>query len=170
MGMVKLGPDLYTGSDSYSGYQPTGNFTGFSMLHESGTGGAPKYGVVSQMPVMGNISNPLADHSDTRATPDASEVGYYRSSLGSGITVELAATDRAGLYSYRFPCSGPRNVIVDVSHVLSSYRGQGLEQHYLGGSINVGKDGNETRYYGYGSYDNVCYCSPQTAVDDTNFL
>ncbi|KAK7209000.1 hypothetical protein V2G26_016178 [Clonostachys chloroleuca] len=58
LGMVKLGPDLYTGSDSYSGYQPTGNFTGFTLLHESGTGGAPKYGVVSQMPVVGTIENP----------------------------------------------------------------------------------------------------------------
>ncbi|KAK8080703.1 glycosyl hydrolase- family 92 protein [Apiospora hydei] len=57
-GIIKLGPDLYTGSDSYSGYQATGNFTGFSLLHESGTGGAPKYGVVSQMPVVGAIENP----------------------------------------------------------------------------------------------------------------
>ncbi len=32
MGMVKLGPDLYTGSDSYSGYQPSGEFLGFSLL------------------------------------------------------------------------------------------------------------------------------------------
>lgn len=32
MGMVKLGPDLYTGSDSYSGYQEDGVFLGFSML------------------------------------------------------------------------------------------------------------------------------------------
>lgn len=38
-GVVKLGPDLYTGSDSYSGYQSTGNVTGFTMMHESGTGG-----------------------------------------------------------------------------------------------------------------------------------
>jgi putative alpha-1,2-mannosidase len=156
--MVKLGPDLYTGSDSYSGYQPTGNFTGFSMLHESGTGGAPKYGVVSQMPVVGNVCNPLADHSDTRLAPDVSEVGYYKSSLGSGVLVELAAAERAGLYQYTFPNSGPRNIIVDVSHVLSSYRGMGLEQHYLGGSITVGKDGNQTRYHGYGSYDNVGTC------------
>lgn len=32
MGMVKIGPDLYTGSDSYSGYQPDGEFMGFSLL------------------------------------------------------------------------------------------------------------------------------------------
>jgi putative alpha-1,2-mannosidase len=156
--MVKMGPDLSTGSDAYSGYLPDGVFTGFSMLHESGTGGAPKYGVVSQMPVLGNITNPLADLTDTRSAPDQSEVGYYKSSLGSGITVELAATERAGLFQYTFPSnSNATNVVVDVSHVLPSFRGMGLEQHYLGGSITVDKDGKETRYYGSGSYDNVSF-------------
>jgi len=33
--MVKLGPDLYDGMDSYSGWQRDGVFTGFSMMHES---------------------------------------------------------------------------------------------------------------------------------------
>jgi putative alpha-1,2-mannosidase len=157
LGIVKLGPDLYTGGDSYSGYQSNGNFTGFSMLHESGTGGAPKYGVVSQMPVIRPISNPLQDHNDTRAGPDQTEVGYYKSFLGSGILVELAATAKAGLYKYTFPATAaPPGVIVDVSHVLSSYRGQGLEQHFLGGSISVnGNQGDIVSYEGYGEYDNV---------------
>lgn len=127
------------------------------MLHESGTGGAPKYGVVSQMPVLGNITNPLANHNDTRASPDIAEVGYYQSFLGSGITVELAGTERAGYYRYTFPdTDSTNNVIVDVSHVLSSYRGQGLQQAYLGGNIEI-VDGNSSagHYQGYGSYNNV---------------
>lgn len=46
--MVKLGPDVenFT-TDAYSGYLSDGNITGFSMMHESGTGGAPKYGMYS---------------------------------------------------------------------------------------------------------------------------
>lgn len=41
--MVKLGPDVKNGrTDAYSGYLPEGNIWGFSMMHESGTGGAPK--------------------------------------------------------------------------------------------------------------------------------
>jgi putative alpha-1,2-mannosidase len=76
--MVKLGPDLVTGGNSYSGYDPGGNFTGFSMMHESGTGGAPKYGVVSQMPILGNITNPLDNLNDTRRAPDVTSVGYYK--------------------------------------------------------------------------------------------
>lgn len=34
LGIVKLGPDLYTGSDAYSGYLPDGTFIGFSLIHE----------------------------------------------------------------------------------------------------------------------------------------
>ncbi|KAI9645373.1 hypothetical protein NHQ30_006111 [Ciborinia camelliae] len=151
-GMVKLGPDVFTGSDSYSGDGLSGNFTGFSMMHESGTGGAPKYGVVSQMPVLGNIINPLTDLNDTRVTTDTTFVGYYKASLGSNITVELGATSRAGFYQYTFPESrGTPNVVVDVSHVLPSYRKQGLSQNYLGGNITVLEDGH---YEGFGDYNN----------------
>ncbi|KAJ4412856.1 hypothetical protein N0V82_008707 [Gnomoniopsis sp. IMI 355080] len=169
LGIVKLGPDLYDGTDAYSGYAPDGNFTGFSMLHESGTGGAPKYGVVSQMPVLGNITNPLADYNDTRASADVAEVGYYQSFLGSGITVELAGTERAGFYQYTFPKTNntttDNNVIIDVSHVLSSYRGLGLQQSYLGGSIEI-VDGNsrDGHYQGYGSYNNGWNRAPEWTV------
>jgi putative alpha-1,2-mannosidase len=120
--MVKIGPDMFTGGDTYSGDEPVGNFTGFSMMHESGTGGASKYGVVSQMPVLVDIPNPLDNLNDTRKVPDNSSVGYYKASLGSNITVELGATSRAGYYQYTFPIGKQANVVVDVSHVLPSYR------------------------------------------------
>jgi putative alpha-1,2-mannosidase len=97
--MVKLGPDVRNGTtDAYSGYLPVGQIFGFSMTHEHGTGGAPKYGVVSQMPAVGGIPNPLVDLGRNRTTEDFSEVGYYRSQLEGGITVELSASDRAGFY------------------------------------------------------------------------
>lgn len=41
--MVKLGPDVEDGAtDAYSGFLPTGQVWGFSMMHESGTGKVPK--------------------------------------------------------------------------------------------------------------------------------
>ncbi|KAI0012962.1 glycoside hydrolase family 92 protein [Xylariaceae sp. FL0662B] len=164
-GMVKLGPDLYTGSDSYSGYQSDGDFIGFSMLHESGTGGAPKYGVVSQMPVLGEVGNPLDDQKVNRSKDDEIKLGYYKSNLFNGITVELGATNKAGLYKYTFPeDEGTSNVIVDVSHVLPSFRGQGLGQNYLGGNISVSKTDDGLRYEGSGSYDNGWNRSPKWTV------
>ncbi|KAI0454761.1 glycoside hydrolase family 92 protein [Xylaria acuta] len=166
LGVVKLGPDLYTGSDSYSGYQPTGNFIGFSLLHESGTGGAPKYGVVAQMPVPGTINNPLADLSVGRSKADEPRLGYYKSSLSNRITVEMSATNRAGMFKYEFPeGGGASNVVVDVSHVLSSYRGQGLGQNYLGGNISVATtSGGSIRYEGAGSYNNGWNRAPKWTV------
>ncbi|KAI1470214.1 glycoside hydrolase family 92 protein [Daldinia caldariorum] len=164
-GMVKLGPDLYTGSDSYSGYQSNGNFTGFSLLHESGTGGAPKYGVVSQLPVVGSIDNPLNDQGIGRANADDARLGYYKSSLSNGVTVELGATGKAGLFQYQFPDDADvTNVVVDVSHVLPSFRGQGLGQNYLGGNISVSKTDSGVRYQGSGSYDNGWNRAPKWSV------
>ncbi|KAH4944923.1 hypothetical protein HBI23_012930 [Parastagonospora nodorum] len=160
--MVKLGPDVESGRvDAYSGYLPSGNIWGFSIMHESGTGGAPKYGVVNQMPVPGNVSNPIANFSQPRSSPDQGSVGYYKSSLSNGITVELAATEHAGLYSYSFPNSSTSSVVVDVSHVLPSFRGLGWEQHYSGGSFNISQGGH---YTGSGIYNNGWNLSPDWTI------
>ncbi|PHH56293.1 putative secreted glycosidase [Ceratocystis fimbriata CBS 114723] len=154
LGMVKLGPDLYTGHDSYSGYAPDGVLMGFSMLHESGTGGAPKYGVVAQLPVVRHVDDPLADWKVGRGRPDETEVGHYKFYMETGIVAEMSATAKAGILTYTFPNGSEPGIIVDVGHVLSSYRGQGLEQHYLGGRIEVKEKRHELYYTGYGDYDN----------------
>lgn len=160
--MVKLGPDVHNATtDAYSGYLPEGNIFGFSVMHESGTGGAPKYGVVSQMPVVGNVSNPLANLSQPRTEPDQGTVGYYKSSLANGVTVELSATEHAGLYTYSFPNGSVPSVVVDVSHVLPSFRGLGWEQHYSGGSFSIFEDGH---YEGSGVYNNGWNLSPDWTI------
>lgn len=156
--IVKLGPDLYTGSDAYSGYLPSGNVTAISLMHESGTGGAPKYGVVSQLPVLGPILNPLEDHSISRGpVADQAQVGLYELSLSSGVTVKLAATSHAALFQYNFPTSSEPNVLVDVSHVLPSFRGLGLGQNYVKGTIAIRSDGS---YIGSGTYNNGWNLAP----------
>jgi putative alpha-1,2-mannosidase len=54
-GMVKLGIDTYEEPVNQSalngGWTPQGKVTGISLLHESGTGGGPKYGYPAQMPL-----------------------------------------------------------------------------------------------------------------------
>jgi len=54
-GMVKLGLDTYEEPVNQSalngGYTPKGHVTGISLMHQSGTGGGPKYGFPSQMPL-----------------------------------------------------------------------------------------------------------------------
>lgn len=163
-GMVKLGPDLYDAkSDAYSGYLSTGNFSGFSMMHEQGTGGAPKYGTVSQLPIVGKtIKDPLSNLTVERDGDDEAELGYYKAKTGEGVSVELGASGRAGIYRYGFPeGSQGNNVLVDVSHVLPSFRGQGLGQNYKGGNITVFADGH---YEGSGVYDNGWNVSPDWTI------
>jgi putative alpha-1,2-mannosidase len=54
-GVAKVGLDTtaanWTTATLNGGWTPDGNVTGISMMHESGTGGSPKYGIVSQMPL-----------------------------------------------------------------------------------------------------------------------
>jgi putative alpha-1,2-mannosidase len=161
--MVKLGPDLLsTGTDSYSGYLPKGNFSGFSMMHESGTGGAPKYGAVSQLPLVGNITNPLSSITVGRAVADQGSVGYYKAQTTDNVLVELAAASRAGMYQYTFPSSSTsNNVLIDVSHILPSFRGQGLGQVYAGGSFKIMSDGH---YEASGVYNNGWNRSPNWTI------
>lgn len=68
-GVVKVGIDTYEDNVSYStlngGYTPNGRVTAISMLHESGTGGFPKYGVVPQMPLT-DVSPPVNLLDNTR--------------------------------------------------------------------------------------------------------
>ena len=157
--VVKLGP--VCGPDAYSGYSPTANIAGFSMMHESGTGGAPKYGVVSQQPVPGNISNPLEDLSAARSSPDQAQVGFYENSLSSGVNVHLAATSHAALFNYAFPESSQSNVVVDVSHVLTSVGRPQWSQHYVNGNITVLPDNS---YQGSGTYNNGWNLAPDWTV------
>ncbi|PIG87549.1 glycosyl hydrolase [Aspergillus arachidicola] len=161
-GMVKLGPDLFiSGTDAYSGYLPNGKFSGFSMMHEQGTGGAPKYGTVSQLPLIGNISNPLSNKTVARTGIDQASVGYYKAQTSEGTIVELSASAHAGMYQYTFPKGSTGNVLVDVSHVLPSFRGQGLGQGYKGGNITIFPDGH---YEGQGVYDNGWNRSPDWSI------
>jgi predicted alpha-1,2-mannosidase len=146
---VKLGPD-YGGNNAKSGFNPSGNISGFSLMHESGTGGSPKYGTVSQLPVVGLISNLFANPYSVRSSPDNGTVGYYRSNLANGVTVELAGTDHVGFYQYTFPSDkGQPGIIVDVSQFLTSKAPKNLAQSYSKGSIQTFDDGH---YEGSGTY------------------
>jgi putative alpha-1,2-mannosidase len=105
------------------------------------------------MPVPGQVPNPLLPLTSPRAAPDSGSVGYYVSSLASGVRVELAATEHAGIYRYTFDQTNNNvsSVVIDVSHVLPSFRGLGLSQNYTGGSIQVFEDGH---YEASGTYNN----------------
>lgn len=106
--MCKMGVDVINSKrgDAYSGYQEDGEIVGVSLLHESGTGGSPTYGVVSQLPFMSegidkiDCSRQIAFE---RREPDYGLVGYYKVELCNNVTIEFSSQNRAGLYQYTFP-------------------------------------------------------------------
>ncbi|KAJ5623210.1 hypothetical protein N7490_011815 [Penicillium lividum] len=135
------------------GWTPDGNVTGISMMHESGTGGAPKYGLIAQMPLT-SVDSPVnildnQTYSQPRVGHDEASVGYYKTQLKSGVTVELSASRHAGIMEYSFP-AGEKHVLVDVSHYLPGSPGDSGSQFYVGGEIEIEDDGKA--YTGYGTY------------------
>lgn len=92
-----------------------------SMLHESGTGGAPKYGVIPQMPLTSLESVNVLDnltYMQPRIGQDTASVGYYKTNLANGIIAEWSASQHAGIMHYTFPADSQRYVLVDLSHYL----------------------------------------------------
>lgn len=157
-GVVKLGPDTVEpfGRDSVlnGGWSPQGNVTAFSMMHESGTGGAPKYGVIAQMPLT-SIAPPvnLLDNTtywQRRVAEDVASVGYYKAELLNGVKVELSAGRHSGILQYTFP-PGEKHVLVDLSHYLPSLGGDYTSQVYINGRIEA-PSAAPTQLTGYATY------------------
>lgn len=119
------------------------------MLHVSGTGGAPTYGLVPQMPLTSLEGVNLMDnmtYMQPRAKPDEASVGYYKMSLQNGIVAEMSASHHTGIMRYQYPAETSKYLLVDLSHFLPS-KGK-REQWYSNGFLERSEDGS--RYSGYG--------------------
>ena len=149
-GVVKVGIDtteFNSSIDVNAGYTPDGNVTAISFLHESGTGGAPKYGVVSQMPLTSLEGVDVLDnttYSQPRIGNDSASVGYYKTTLQNGVTAEMSASRHAGIIKY----TGAQYVLVDVSHYLPTNGEPEHGQLYSNGHLDVSSSGQN--YSGYG--------------------
>lgn len=157
-GVVKLTMDTFVKNTSIAalqgGYTPNGLITGFSMMHESGTGGCAKYGVVSQMPLT-SIEAPvnLLDNRtywQGRVGQDHASIGYFKTELENGVTTELSATRHAGFYQYDFPVDSKKHILVDVSHLLPNVVGGYCTQMFREGEIKIAED--RKTYQGHGTF------------------
>ncbi|RYN41448.1 hypothetical protein AA0112_g2098 [Alternaria arborescens] len=135
------------------GYTPQGYVTGISLMHQSGTGGGPKYGFPSQMPLT-NIDGDVnildnQTYWQNRVGEDVARVGYFRTELESGVGVELSASRHAGLYHYTYPSSSEKHVLIDLSHYLPHLTRTWDTQFYTGGEVEI--QPNSSTYTGYTS-------------------
>ena len=123
------------------------------MLHESGTGGAPKYGVVAQMPLTSLDGVNLLDnltYMQPRVGNDTASIGHYTTRLQNGVKAEMSATMHGGIMRYTFPDSGDKYLLVDISHYLPTQDEPVASQKYSNGMISLSDDGS--MYSGYGTW------------------
>ena len=116
-GMVQFSPDTGGNANGYD--YGDRSVQGFSLTHMSGTG-CRGYGDVFLTPTTGavdvsNYQSPF-DHSRESASP-----GYYRVVLDRWhVNAELTAADHAGMARFSFPSGVPANVLIPISHTLTT--------------------------------------------------
>ncbi|KAF5364126.1 hypothetical protein D9756_000963 [Leucocoprinus leucothites] len=128
-GMVKAGMDT-DAPGNHAGYDgdPKSNVTGFSQLHDSGTGGAVPLSNFKLFPFAECSSfdkcptslgsRKILRHILSDGTPDDfASPGYFSTNLSNSIRVELTATRRTALHRYTFPAGTkhPR-IAVDITN------------------------------------------------------
>ncbi|KAN0063265.1 hypothetical protein ACQY0O_004429 [Thecaphora frezii] len=180
-GMAKVGIDTsYLGLapglavDVNSGYSPIGNLTGISMMHVHGTGGAPTYGIISQMPIYGSLDAVnLADNTtywqNRSLALETAKVGQFTTSLLNGVNITMTASNHSAILQYNFPsCDQDRHVLVDLTHVLPANSSFAYTQKFTGGELHLAKNGYEGHavYSGgwaQASSHKVYFCSNMTS-------
>ena len=128
-GMIQLSPDTRTETwDGCSGYHYSDrSILGFSHIHFSGTGVGSGADILL-MPTIGKAKFSPGDPNDPQSgyraafshSNETSSPGYYRVRLDDGILAELTCTERVGFHRYTFPAGKDPNIILDLSHGITS--------------------------------------------------
>ncbi|KAF9261888.1 hypothetical protein L218DRAFT_463546 [Marasmius fiardii PR-910] len=128
-GMVKVGMDTDS-PGNHAGYDadPQYNVTGFSQLHQEGTGGAVPLSNFKLFPILNcTVFEQCLTTITSRKIPrnilpdgtpdDFASPGYFSTNLSNSIRVELASTRRTALHRYTFPPESltPR-ILLDVTN------------------------------------------------------
>ncbi|KAF5320469.1 hypothetical protein D9611_010776 [Ephemerocybe angulata] len=128
-GMVKAGMDTDS-PGNHAGYDGDAkyNVTGFSQLHDTGTGGSIPLSNFKLFPYAwcssydkcpSSIANRkvLRKVKEDGSPDDWAEPGYFATNLSTSIRVELTSTRRTALHRYTFPpnTTNPR-ILVDVTN------------------------------------------------------
>jgi predicted alpha-1,2-mannosidase len=131
-GMIQLSPDTERDLwETASGYEYSDtSIMGFTLTHLSGTG-IPDLGDFLFMPQVGEPKlaagpkeNPEAGYRARYShDQESASAGYYKVKLlNNGVTVELAAGERAGMMRFTFPESDRACLMTDLQHFLSGKR------------------------------------------------
>lgn len=137
--MAKAVADTDSGSNQ-GGFSTDGsNVTGFSSMHDSGTGGAPSLGNFALFPFTeceGGQPDGCHFPKKTRATHYINESvvaspGYFGLKLTNGIFVDMTTTQHASIFRFKFPEKGPSGnastplILMDLTDLSDSRQDNG---------------------------------------------
>ncbi|CAI8504968.1 unnamed protein product [Hanseniaspora opuntiae] len=151
-GMVKVGGDFrhatnHLKTDSYAGYQKHGFLRQISLLHVSGTGGSPTYGVVGQMPLLLESNTDLKSYDlgmgIERKKPDTSHLGYYKIQLSNSIDIEFTAAKKSSIIRYTVQEDYKNKhfvILVNTTECLNSFNRPWWSQKVVNSKIMINED------------------------------
>lgn len=129
--MAKAVADTNSGSNQ-GGFTLDGtNITGFSQMHDSGTGGSPSLGNFALFPYSACAGDQV-DGCDfpkiSRATPYenssvVAQPGYFAVTIESGINVEMTSAQHTNLFRFNFPSgtsSDSHLILMDLTDLSDS--------------------------------------------------
>ncbi|KAF2106435.1 glycosyl hydrolase family 92-domain-containing protein [Lophiotrema nucula] len=111
--MAKAVADVDSGSNQGGFTTEGGNVTGFSTMHDSGTGGSPSLGNFAFFPYAacpGDDINQCIYPKKTRKLPYRADSvkaspGYFGITLASGVAAEMTTAQHTSLFRFKFPAA-----------------------------------------------------------------
>ncbi|GAB7348142.1 hypothetical protein MBLNU459_g6158t1 [Dothideomycetes sp. NU459] len=164
-GMAKAVADV--NGDNEGGYASDGsNITGFSHMHDSGTGGSPSLGNFPLFPQAGCPGDQLDQCKFTqtdRATPRingtiVAEPGYFAITLATSVKAEMTVSNHTALYRFTFPNVSAQEdtplsplILADLIDLPLSRTNGSVQVDPVTGRISG--NGTFSPSFGIGSYD-----------------
>ena len=134
-GMAKAVADTNSGSNQ-GGFTTDGSsITGFSSMHDSGTGGSPSLGNFALFPYASCVGDDVDGctypkkaraisftNNSLKASP-----GYFGLTLSSGIAVDMTTTQHTSLFRFQFPSSTTSSplILLDLTDLSDSRQDNG---------------------------------------------
>ncbi|KAJ5135750.1 CAZyme family GH92 [Penicillium bovifimosum] len=129
-GMAKAVADTDSGSNQGGFAHEGGNVTGFSSMHDSGTGGSPSLGNFPLFPYAkcaGDDVNGCVypkNQRKLRYKPDSVQAhpGYFGIELASGVQVDMTTAHHTSLFRFKFPedASNSPLILLDLTDLSNS--------------------------------------------------
>jgi putative alpha-1,2-mannosidase len=136
------------------------NVTGFSTMHDSGTGGSPSLGNFALFPYSSCV-NDTVDGCDypktTRAIPFVNNTvkaspGYFGLTLSSGIAVDMTTAQHTSLFRFKFPAGSKSPLILMDLTDLSDSRQDNASVTVDGSTGRMTGNGRFLPSFGSGNY------------------